>query len=427
LKPSNILVATDEDGAPVPKLIDFGLARAGWQASGAGGSRHFGTPGYASPEQTGGARPADVRSDVYSLGVVLRELLAGNDAVLRGEAGWIVRRATAPVPEERYESAAALAGDARNFLARRPLSAGPDAWTYRARKFLVRERRRLAIAVVVGGALVGTAAFMLRQVWRAQRAEAGARMARQRADADLMRARLIEELVHGLAGAGRAETSDRRQEHIRGLLRRVSDRVAEVERGGVPGREAAFSVRMALATAATGAGLLSNAEENLLAARALATRLGPPGAGPIRGVEGALSRLYLEARRYDEAEEVLLRLTGQSPSRPGGEIWEPWFDLARLYLETRRFDDAEAPARRALEVTRNHFEPEHPVVLKALHQLGRVQTERRQYREAHAALQEAAAGYQRRLGPDAPESRRAVADLAEVEQVLRNREEWPAK
>jgi hypothetical protein len=67
------------------------------------------------------------------------------------------------------------------------------------------------------------------------------------------------------------------------------------------------------------------------------------------------------------------------------------------------------------------------VFLKALHQLGRVRTEQRRYREAYEAFRETVAGFRAHFGPDAPDTRQAAADLAEVEKVLRNMEVLPPK
>src|SRR6185436_15338887 len=81
LKPSNILV-TEHDGGPVPKVIDFGIAKATEISGGDGmtaAHEFIGTPAYMSPEQlTPGVRDVDTRSDIYSLGVILYELLTGH-------------------------------------------------------------------------------------------------------------------------------------------------------------------------------------------------------------------------------------------------------------------------------------------------------------------------------------------------------------
>jgi len=380
LKPSNILVAVDEAGAPVPKLIDFGVARAAWHQRGGGAGPapgRFGTPGYASPEQCTAARPPDARSDVYSLGVVLREMLA-DEKYLSGEAGWIVGRAIEDVPEQRYESAAALAADVRNFLACRPLAAGPDSWSYRAGKFMARERRRLALAGLASAALVAGSSLLFWQGWRVNQAEAEARATQAAAALDVLRAQITD--------------------------------------------------RMALGGASQGTGHYDDAEQHFLAARQMAARLGPADDARRRDVERALAHLYLTDRSHRKAETVLKALIVLPPlDPPGPEEWEPLLDLTRLYIESRRFNDAEEPARRALEVAQHRFPRRHPVFLKALHQLGRVHTEQRRYREAYEAFTETVAGFRAHFGPDAPETRQAAADLAEVEKVLRNMEALPAK
>ncbi|MFO0837401.1 MAG: serine/threonine-protein kinase [Phycisphaerae bacterium] len=201
IKPSNILVV-DDKAAPRPVVIDFGLAKAFGDAppaesahTAAGGL--LGTPAYMSPEQAddsfGGA---DTRSDVYSLGAVLYELLTGAPPFdferlrrvgfaelqrilreeeppapseriremasggasssaawrqVRGELDWIVSRALRKDRSERYQSVAALGDDVRRRLAGLPVSAGPLSVRYRLVKFA----RRHA-AAVVAGALIAT-------------------------------------------------------------------------------------------------------------------------------------------------------------------------------------------------------------------------------------------------------------------------------
>ncbi|MDH5198191.1 MAG: serine/threonine protein kinase, partial [Gemmatimonadota bacterium] len=189
LKPSNILVA-DVDGRPAPRIIDFGIAKVAEDASGAE-TMHtahgtlIGTLEYMSPEQAlAGREPVDTRSDVYSLGIILYELLAGslpfNSTALReagplevrrilldtdpptpsrrvtasdernsiagarstdertlrrhlrGDLDWIVMRAIEKNPARRYQSAGALAEELLRFRRHEPVEAAPPGRRYRA-------------------------------------------------------------------------------------------------------------------------------------------------------------------------------------------------------------------------------------------------------------------------------------------------------
>jgi eukaryotic-like serine/threonine-protein kinase len=209
LKPSNILVTTGGQ----TRLLDFGIAKLLEQGEAretelTEQSGRALTPDYASPEQIAGV-PISTSSDVYSLGVVLYELLtqvrpyrlkrdsrgaleeailhadpakpsdvAGERSVrkaLRGDLDWIVLKAMAKERDRRYASAADLGADLRRFLRDEPVEASPPSAAYRISKFVRRHRvaataAALLVLVLLGGT-AGTTAGMV----RARRAEASAR------------------------------------------------------------------------------------------------------------------------------------------------------------------------------------------------------------------------------------------------------------
>jgi tetratricopeptide (TPR) repeat protein len=227
LKPSNILV-TLIDGRPVPRVIDFGVAKAlGGKLTEESLSTQFGavvgTLEYMAPEQAGyPGSDIDTRADVYSLGVILYELLTGlrpldarrlrqaplNEVIriiqeeeppspstrlstaealpslaaarqveprrllglLRGELDWVVMKCLEKQRERRYETASALARDVQRYLADEPVEARPPSASYRLRKFVRRHPLELALAGALGLLLVGGVAVAW---WQSE--QAGAR------------------------------------------------------------------------------------------------------------------------------------------------------------------------------------------------------------------------------------------------------------
>ena len=241
IKPSNVLV-TLYDGKPVPKVIDFGVAKAIDQRL----TEHtlvtnqgllVGTLEYMSPEQAEpGAAGVDTRSDIYSLGVLLYELLTGTTPLerprlrdvgfteilrrireeeppkpssrlselrdtltsisaqrhtepgrlaklIRGELDWIVMKALEKDRARRYESASGLARDIERYLVGDPVEAGPPSAAYRVRKLARKHRAALFIAATFACLLLLAATISSYLAIRAVRAEGRARQQATAAEA----------------------------------------------------------------------------------------------------------------------------------------------------------------------------------------------------------------------------------------------------
>ena len=206
IKPSNILVST-QDGKPLAKVIDFGIAKATAQQLTDKTlftlhDQFVGTPLYMSPEQADGNADIDTRSDVYSLGVLLYELLTGSTPfsgdeireaafdqikrmirevdppkpstrlslgtvtlpslaaarktepkrlglLVRGELDWIVMTALEKDRRRRYDTPNGLADDVQRYLKGEPVEAAPPSWAYRATKFVRKYRGPVTAAALL--------------------------------------------------------------------------------------------------------------------------------------------------------------------------------------------------------------------------------------------------------------------------------------
>jgi serine/threonine protein kinase len=148
LKPGNILVTADG----VPKLLDFGIARLIGESRPDATVTGLMTPRYASPEQLAG-QPITTASDIYSLGVILEELVSGREQE-KGDLENVVSMALRKEPERRYASAADLAEDVRRVVERYPVRARPDTWGYRLRRLVSRRPVEVAVMIALTAAVL---------------------------------------------------------------------------------------------------------------------------------------------------------------------------------------------------------------------------------------------------------------------------------
>ncbi|HUG66891.1 MAG TPA: protein kinase [Pirellulaceae bacterium] len=339
IKPSNVLV-TMHDDKPVPKVIDFGVAKATNQQL---TERTFftrfaqmiGTPLYMSPEQAQmSGLDVDTRSDIYSLGVLLYELLTGTtpfdqkrireaaydellriireeeppkpslristlaetlpsvaahrklepkklSALVRGELDWIVMKALEKDRVCRYETANGFAADIERYLKDEPVEACPPSAAYRFRKFARRNKALLSTAAAIGIALLLGVTGTTWQAVRATRAEGVAKTERELAEQERDRALEAEQLAN-----------DR--------LTRLTEtqRAAQIEEQARVNR---------------GLGNREKAEQFLL--QAIAIRRTVQGfAHPDTGrAIQELGRMYLEQERYEEREALLKALYAVQP------------------------------------------------------------------------------------------------------------------
>jgi eukaryotic-like serine/threonine-protein kinase len=412
LKPGNILVTAD--GAP--KLLDFGIAKLLSPSPDAPEAtstlERLLTPEYASPEQVRG-RPVTTASDVYSLGVVLYELLTGEKpyriasgdpaelvrlvceqdperpstraAELTGDLDAIVLKAMRKEPERRYASASALSDDLARCLDGRPVEARRGSAAYRARKFVRRHRFGAAAALLVVAAVGGGVWATLAEARRAREAEARAERrfndVRRLANSFLFefhdairdlpgstaaRELVVRRALEYLDSLAKESSGDRQlRRELAEAYRRVGDAQGNpfmANLGDVRGAAASYGKAIGLLEPAVAAGDASDAEQATLATTylvdaGLSLNEGRPAAAVASAKKGLALRQGLAARHAGDSQSQM-------------DLSQAWQYVA--FDETAAGQNAEAAAALAAQAAileeQRRVRPADPGVRRSLGQ-----------------------------------------------------------
>jgi hypothetical protein len=442
LKPSNILI--DDTGQP--KVLDFGVARL--TDSDVHATRQtdvgqlIGTLAYMSPEQVlADPLDLDTRSDVYALGVILYELLAGrlpydvstklHEAVqtilhddpqrlssisraYRGDLETIAAKALEKDKTRRYGSAAALAADIRRYLQNEPISARPASATYQLRKFARRHRALVTGAVAVILALAAGIVATTREAIRARRAERAALSAEETSEA-------INEFLRNdvLAQASAVQQSRPGSKpdpdlKVRTALERAAASIGERFRSR-PLVEAAL--RQTIGETYRDLGLYPEAMTQL--DRALALRRGNLGDEHAQTLETMHVRghvLWLQAK-YPEAEQLLaavLAARNRTLGESHPETLSTVSSLAMLYASKGEHAKAEPLVVKHLDAMRRLHGDQARETAEALDDLAGLYKLQGKYKEAEPLYIEALHTRERVLGVEAPETLITMNNLAHL-------------
>ena len=470
LKPSNILV-TEVDGEACPKIIDFGIAKplglpfADHTLATAHGI--MGTPYYMSPEaleRSGSDRDLDTRSDVYSLGVVLYELLTGRRpfkttaqelpkllqeilntstprpsrrvaeldhedktgvaaqraaeprrlvSMLAGDLDWIVGKAMARERESRYASAAELASDIERFLAGEPVEARPPSFGYRLRKWIGRHRLASGLMAITAVGLMSAAILTSLALVRAQRAEQQSRL-------DSQASRQALDFIVDLFQAASPDATRGKPFDAEQVVDAGVERIRESDMEPAARAE----ILLTLARVQTHLGRYDEAvelaEESLNMREQLSAAADPAVNDPSTWSALDVAAVALRrAGRGEEAEPLLDRLV--AAVRQDGEplrLASALNSRGNLYWSLKRFDAAEADHREALALRIEVLGDEALDVASSHNNLAALLLTTSRYRQAEPHCLKAAALLEKHLGENHPNTAHALNNLGYVQQYL---------
>jgi eukaryotic-like serine/threonine-protein kinase len=456
LKPTNILVV-EVDGKPVPRIIDFGLAKAisqqppgGTLVTRAGGL--VGTPGYMSPEQMDPlVADVDTRTDVYSLGVVLYELLTGvvaldarqweskpfhevlrqvheeeptspstrlsNDPaaaaiaekrstdarqlanMLRGDLDWITLKALDRDRARRYSTPAELAADVGRYLRDEPVIARPASLAYRTKKYVQRHKFGVAAATAAALLLISFGVMQAIELRRIKRE-------RDRADR-------VTKFMTGMFKVSNPSEARGNAVTAREILDKASK---DIDTGLRKDPELQAQLMETMAQTYAGLGMYSRARELIEHARAIQSSLFGERNRETLASESYLAQLFRAQGHLPEAEKLLQNTIEVQRQVLGPKDPDTLASMDRLgyvYANEARHAEAENLFRQTLNAKRKVLGPDDPQTLSTLNELAEILTPQGRYKDADQIYGELIAAQTRTLGPDHPATLLSKSHAAE--------------
>src|SRR5215469_9801094 len=460
LKPANILVV-EVDGRPMPRIIDFGLARAA--TLGLDGQSlltqagHFvGTPAYMSPEQaTPDRQDIDTRTDVYSLGVVLYVLLTGGLPIeadrqpllevlqrlreeeparpsnkvssdrngstsaaaarrtepaqlvglLRGDLDWITMKAIEKDRARRYATPSELAEDIRRYLNHEPVTARPASASYRLQKYVRRHRVRVGVAALLIILFAGFAVLQAAQIRRITHE-------RDRANRERDRATRITDFMTGMFKVSDPSQARGNSVTAREILDKAS---ADMGKGLAQDPEAQAQMMYVMARTYMNLGLYPRAHE--LAKDALDSRVRLLGANDPKTLEcmSQLGWVLNQEGHYAEADKLEREAVDKERRVLGAEnplTLETMGNLAATLGVEGHQDEDDQLIRQVVDIESRTLGRENPQTLSAMHQLAVALWSQGRYAESEQSYRQLVEVERRVLGPDHPQTLGSMANLA---------------
>jgi eukaryotic-like serine/threonine-protein kinase len=462
LKPSNILVG-EMDGKPLPRIIDFGLAKATSHRLTAETmftrvGALVGTPGYMSPEQADSTGvDVDTRTDVYSLGVVLFELLVGalpldfrnlafdeilrrlreedvprpstklrtlgeqsgiaaqNRGVdtatlkrqLRGDLDAITLKALEKDRSQRYATPLELGADIGRHLHHEPVVARPASAGYRASKYIRRHRIGVVVAAIAVLLLVTFAVAQTLELERITRERDRATRERDRADRITNFMTDMFKVSDPSAARGNTITA-------RAILDKASK---EIDPGLALDPVLQAQMMHVMGDVYGNLGLYAQAQSLLTQAVDIRRRaLGPKNPDLLRSMN-RLGWILEEQHRYPEAEKLMRETLEVQRQVLGQEHPDTLASVANLAIvldDEGRYAEAEKLQRETLEIRRRVRGPKHPETLSSMHSLASLLDDEGRHAEAEKLQRETLEIQRRVLGHEHPETMKSISNLAIV-------------